>query len=181
MMRVSFSSTILAAALIAAGCSHAQVKPASVAENTVTNPAPAVTPKTDQAPSQTTASADDQAREALQKVLNELRNMSVFFAYDSSTLTPEGEQKLAEVGRILGAHPNLTIRIEGNCDERGTEDYNLSLGQQRAEEARKYITAMGANGQQVKTVSYGAERPKVQGHDESAWRQNRRDDIVIVN
>ncbi len=103
---------------------------------------------------------------------------SVYFDFDRSDLKPEGQEFLSQFGALLAKHPELHVRIEGNCDERGTAQYNIALGQRRAESARKYLEQMGATGAQVTTVSYGKERPKASGHGEAAWRENRRDDFV---
>lgn len=171
---------VLAALIASTACSHAQLRQNPVSQTTVTNPdaQPKFTQTEASGTSQTSGDVNQAGRDQLNKALAELRNVSVFFAFDSSLLTPEGEQKLADVGRILAAHPTLAVRVEGNCDERGTEDYNLALGQSRADAARKYLTAMGAQSKQMTTVSYGDERPKVQGHTEGAWSQNRRDNLV---
>jgi peptidoglycan-associated lipoprotein len=70
------------------------------------------------------------------------------------------------------------VRVEGNCDERGAAAYNLALGSKRAASAKAYLVQMGARDDQITTISYGKEKPRVQGHDEQAWSQNRRDDLV---
>jgi peptidoglycan-associated lipoprotein len=72
----------------------------------------------------------------------------------------------------------LHVRIEGNCDERGTAQYNVALGYRRADSAKKYLLQMGASENQITTISFGKERPRAKGHDEESWRQNRRDDFV---
>ncbi len=126
----------------------------------------------------TAAESLAQGNADLDKALAELRDVSVFFAVDDSTLTPEAEEKLATVGALLARHPSLHVRIEGNADERGTEEYNLALGQRRAEMARTYFVRMGASELQAATVSYGKDQPKVTGHSEASWRRNRRDDVV---
>ena len=92
-------------------------------------------------------------------------------------LTTDAKDKLSVVGDVLAKHPELKVRIEGNCDERGSEQYNLALGQRRAEAARKYLDNLGVKHEQITAISFGAERPKAQGHDEEAWKQNRRDDF----
>ena len=118
-----------------------------------------------------------QGQADLDKALEQLRNVSLFFEFDSATLTKEAQEKLANVANVLTAHPELKVRIEGNCDERGSEQYNLALGQRRADSAKKYLAGLGVKGPQITAISFGAEKPKAQGHDEEAWRQNRRDDL----
>jgi peptidoglycan-associated lipoprotein len=118
-----------------------------------------------------------QGQADLDKALEQLRNVSVFFEFDSSTLTSDAQEKLTNVANILTAHPELKVRIEGNADERGSEQYNLALGQRRADSAKKYLDNLGVKGEQITSISFGAEKPKAPGHDEEAWKQNRRDDV----
>ena len=118
-----------------------------------------------------------QGQADLDKAIEQLRNVSVFFEFDSATLTRDAQDKLTTVGNVLSAHPELKVRIEGNCDERGSEQYNLALGQRRADSAKKYLAGLGVKSQQITAISFGAEKPKAQGHDEEAWKQNRRDDV----
>ena len=80
----------------------------------------------------------------------------------------------------LEAHPRVQGLIEGHCDERGTERYNLALGDRRAYEAKEYLTVLGVNGDELRTISYGKEKPFDDGHDESAWSKNRRAHIVLT-
>lgn len=107
-----------------------------------------------------------------------LSSDTVLFDFNSDHLKPEGQQALQRVAGVLRKHHSLVIRVEGNCDERGTEEYNLMLGQRRAAVAKKYLTDLGVSDQQVETVSYGDLRPAVHGHTEEAYAKNRRDEIV---
>ena len=118
-----------------------------------------------------------QGQADLDKALEQLRGVSVFFEFDSATLTKDAQEKLTNVANVLTAHPELKVRIEGNCDERGSEQYNLALGQRRADSAKKYLADLGVKGEQITSISFGAEKPKALGHDEEAWKQNRRDDV----
>jgi len=118
-----------------------------------------------------------QGQADLDKALEQLRNVSVFFEFDSATLTKDAQDKLTNVANVLNAHPELKVRIEGNCDERGSEQYNLALGQRRADAAKKYLAGLGVQSPQITAISFGAEKPRAQGHDEEAWKQNRRDDV----
>ena len=119
-----------------------------------------------------------QGQADLDKALEQLRNVSVFFEFDSATLTKDAQEKLTAVANVLTAHPDLKVRIEGNCDERGSGQYNLALGQRRADGAKKYLATLGVQSNQISAISFGAEKPKALGHDEEAWRQNRRDDVT---
>jgi peptidoglycan-associated lipoprotein len=171
-MNTSSSLPLLFLAAASVACSHAQ--PVAAADATQ-KPTLAVSGPPPAGP----APAPPAGQAELDRALDELRGVSVFFPYDEATLSFEAEQKLAEVGSILAKHPRLTVLVAGNADERGSEQYNLALGQRRAAAAKKYLLAMGAGPQQVGTISYGAEKPKATGHDETAWQQNRRDDVEV--
>ena len=103
-----------------------------------------------------------------------------FFGYDESTLSDDAQAALTSSANWLRANPQYSLLIEGHTDERGTEQYNLALGDRRANTARQYLTALGIDGGRLRTVSYGEERPFAQGSNESAWSQNRRAHLVIV-
>lgn len=102
---------------------------------------------------------------------------SVYFGFDDSRLDAEYNALIERHGRYLAANPKLAIRIEGNTDERGSTEYNLALGQRRAEAVRTAMKVFGAKEEQMEAVSWGKEKPKAAGHDESAWAQNRRADL----
>ncbi len=97
----------------------------------------------------------------------------VFFAFNSAEITSEGREILQRQAEWLRRYPNVTITIEGHCDERGTREYNLALGARRAQAAKDVLVAMGVPASRLATISYGKERPIVVGHDEEAWAQNR--------
>ena len=107
---------------------------------------------------------------------------TVYFAFDSSAVQAGEKAKVAAVAEYLKAHtsPRTAVRVEGNCDERGTEEYNRSLGERRALAIREELVSLGIEPSRVDTVSYGEDRPAVQGHDEAAWRQNRRGEFVLL-
>jgi peptidoglycan-associated lipoprotein len=164
----------LALAAGLAACTKAEVKPDASAQQTApTAPAAA----TDQKPPTAAEQYHAQGQADLDKALEQLRNVSLFFEFDAATLTKEAQDKLAVVADILVKHQELTVRIEGNCDERGSEQYNLALGQRRAEAGKKYLDQLGVKEKQITAISFGAEKPKANGHDEEAWKQNRRDDV----
>jgi peptidoglycan-associated lipoprotein len=102
---------------------------------------------------------------------------SVFFEFDKSNLTPQDRKLVEAHAQYLKEHPDLKVRVEGNTDERGSKEYNLALGQRRAESVTKVMKLLGVKDQRVEAVSYGEEKPRSQGHDEQAWQQNRRSDI----
>lgn len=104
----------------------------------------------------------------------------VFFETDRSDLTAEGRATLDRQSAWLKKYPSVNITVEGHCDERGTREYNLALGERRATSAKNYLVASGVSASRVKTVSYGKERPAVLGNDEQAWSQNRRSVSVVT-
>jgi len=104
----------------------------------------------------------------------------VYFEFDSSKITGEQVQRIETNADFLKKNPALKIRIEGNCDPRGTQEYNLALGERRAQSAKSYLVNLGVNADQLTTVSFGEEKLLLFGHDEISWAQNRRDDFVIV-
>ena len=104
---------------------------------------------------------------------------TVYFAFDSSALTADTEGTLMRQAAFLNANPALTVTIEGHCDERGTREYNLALGERRATAARDFLLAQGVDSARIRTISYGKERPAVAGSNESAWAKNRRSATVI--
>jgi peptidoglycan-associated lipoprotein len=104
----------------------------------------------------------------------------VFFEYDSSEITPEGRSVLDANASVLKGNGGWTVTIEGHCDERGTAEYNLALGERRAVAARAYLLSLGVSADRLRTVSYGKEFPFDPGHDESAYTKNRRAHFVIT-
>jgi len=108
----------------------------------------------------------------------QLAQRSVYFDYDSNAVKDEYRGLVQAHSRYLtGDKRDARIRIEGNCDERGSREYNLALGQRRADGVKSMMTVLGVPDRQVETVSFGEEKPKAQGHEEGSWSQNRRSDI----
>lgn len=105
---------------------------------------------------------------------------TVYFAFDSSNLDSSTKEAVAANVDYLKANGNVDIQIEGHCDERGGRQYNLALGERRAKAVRDYMVALGVESKRISTISYGNERPKVEGNDESAWSQNRRANFVVT-
>jgi peptidoglycan-associated lipoprotein len=107
-----------------------------------------------------------------------LAKRTVYFEFDDSVVLDEDRPILEAHAEYLSQNPSATITLEGHTDERGTREYNLALGEQRATSARQFMNLVGASGQQIRTVSYGEERPAALGHNEEAWAQNRRVEII---
>jgi len=105
---------------------------------------------------------------------------TVRFDYDSSEIKAEYAPIITAQAKRLSADRHLALRLEGNTDERGSAEYNIALGERRAQAVKKALMLQGANENQLSTVSYGEERPVADGHDEASWAQNRRVDIVVI-
>ena len=104
----------------------------------------------------------------------------IFFDFDKSEIRPDSREKLDKAAAWMKAHPETEFLLEGHCDERGTREYNLALGDRRANATRDYLASLGVDASKLKTISYGKERPFVEGHDESAWSKNRRTHFVVT-
>jgi len=115
------------------------------------------------------------ARGDFEIVLNE----DVFFEFDKATLTPEARETLTKNGQWLRINSDIAITIEGHCDERGTNGYNLALGDRRAESVKTFLVDLGIDRTRLTTISYGEERPLDRGHGENAWARNRRAHFLI--
>ena len=152
--------SLVAAMLLVAGCSQSSTD----TDNT-------------KGGGQTTAQATSggSPQEQITKVGN-----TVYFAFDRSDITSEGRATLQRQAQLLQQNPSWTVTIQGNCDERGTVEYNLGLGERRANAARQALIALGVAANRVQIISYGKERPAVAGHNEQAWAQNRRA-VTVVN
>ena len=104
----------------------------------------------------------------------------VFFDFDTARIRPDQRQALSQDLKWLKNHPQAKLNIQGNCDERGTPEYNLGLGERRAESVKEYLMAEGVAPDRLSTESFGSEHPFAPGHDESAWKQNRRDHLAAT-
>jgi peptidoglycan-associated lipoprotein len=105
---------------------------------------------------------------------------TVYFGFDSSNLDSETKSAVKANAEYLKANTNVDVQIEGHTDERGGRQYNLALGERRAKAVRDHLVALGIKAKRISTVSYGSERPKADGNDESAWSQNRRANFVVT-
>jgi peptidoglycan-associated lipoprotein len=106
---------------------------------------------------------------------------TIHFAFDSAVIRDSDQANLQSVASALAADPNAKLLIEGNCDERGTEEYNRALGERRALAAREALAKLQVDPMRIRTESYGKDKPVDPGHDEAAWRANRRDDFVLLH
>lgn len=110
---------------------------------------------------------------------DDFENVDIYFAYDSSAIMDSEISKLDAKVEWLNANPDATIKIEGHCDERGTTEYNLALGDRRAERAKSFLVNSGVDASRISTISYGEEQPVALGHNEDAWSKNRRSHFII--
>lgn len=184
MKRVNFGIvTILFLSLVflTAGCAKKatpnaeEVKAPAQQEVKIEQPAPA---PEKQAESQVAAPA---ALSSLEEGIKSFEGNNIYFDFDKFSLTPEAKEILAQKAEFLKGNTNVTIQIQGNCDERGTTEYNLALGERRAKVAQDYLMSLGIVKDRITTLSYGKERPIDSGHDEEAWSKNRNDHFAIVN
>lgn len=106
-----------------------------------------------------------------------LAGRSVYYPFDVSTVQEADKPLVQAHGKYLAEHADRKVRLEGNCDERGSNEYNLALGQRRADGVKKMLELSGAKAAQMDSVSYGEEKPRASAHDEAAWSQNRRTDL----
>jgi len=165
----------LGLALLAAACASNQPE-----QTPVTDHSSGATPPTAGAGSGTTTSpagGTSVTGNPLHDPSNILSKRSVYFDFDSNVVKDEYRSLIQAHARYMTEHADARARIEGNCDERGSREYNLALGQRRAEAVKKIMTVLGVGDGRIETISYGEEKPAAPGHDEASWAKNRRDDI----
>ncbi len=175
----------LSVGLAVSGCSRKKV--VSEAGPAVPPPAPAVTQESGDtggmAPTEEPLESTGPAPLAGAQTILEGRTsaplLPIYFDFDKSNIRADQVDRIKENGAFLQSTPGVAVRIEGNCDERGTNEYNAALGERRALSAKKYLVNLGVSAGRLTTISYGEERPLLHGHDELSWAQNRRADFVI--
>ena len=178
-VRLDRSALALAAALLAAACGGKQApeepapQPAPAPAPAPTQPAPQPAPAPAPAPSQPTEDPAAAAARTTAAGLSEVAAV-VHFDFDRWEIRPEDRVTLDRKAAILGSNGGLRIRISGHADERGSDEYNLALGNRRAGAVKTYLGNKGIDASRIEVVSYGEERPVAMGHDEDAWFQNRR-------
>lgn len=170
---------MFAAALAAAGCSttkpDATPTPDAAPAPAPAAPAPEPAPMTQRV---TTVDTTPQPLDPLKDANGPLARRSVYFDFDKADVKAEYAPLITAHGEYLGAHHQQHVRIEGNCDERGSREYNLALGARRADEVKERLLLLGTLNDQAETISFGEEKPRALGHDAQAWAENRRADIV---
>lgn len=119
------------------------------------------------------------AQKLLQDQINAVETEKIYFDYDKAELKPEAQSSLQQKAMFLESNSSYALTIEGNCDERGTNEYNLALGERRADAAKKFLGSIGISADRITTISYGEEKPVDTGHNEEAWSKNRRDEFKL--
>jgi len=165
--------TALLAAVALAGVACSSTKPAPLA------PAPASAPASTGAEPMAVAPQGETQEQILQRIIAMLAANSIYFDYNTYTVKPEYQSVLQKDFDTLKSMPPVQLRLEGNADERGSSEYNLALGQKRAEAVRRALNILGMPDSNVEAVSFGKEKPKADCHDESCWSQNRRVDLAV--
>ncbi len=169
MKRTMELALVLMLTLVVAGSVGCSKKAA-----TTVTPPPAVQPAAPTAPAASTPGTSTQPATRA-----ELDFQPAFFDYDKSNLRPDAIDALTHDAKLLADDPGLRILIEGHCDERGTREYNLALGDRRARAAKDFLVRYGIDAGRIETISYGKERPFAMGSDERSWQQNRRAHVVL--
>ena len=174
VMRRAIIIVLVAASLSLGACAHKRPKPP-----------PPESPNAANAGAESEGSGADYSKagpddEASGPQGGRLAERIVYFDFDSSEIKGAGTDLVAAHAKYLAAHTSTRVRLEGHTDERGSREYNIGLGERRAQSVRRALLLQGASDAQISTVSYGEERPAVAGHDEAAWAKNRRVEIVYL-
>jgi peptidoglycan-associated lipoprotein len=181
-MRATSLLLVLATAGLAAACGG-KPAPEQPAPEPTAAPAPAPTPaSTDDSEARARAEEEARARRAAELANAVKADLAALinFEYDQATVRSVDQATLDRKAAILAANPNVRIQISGHADERGSDEYNLALGNRRGAAAKRYLENKGIDGARIEVVSYGEERPLAQGSDEAAYAQNRRDEFQVT-
>ena len=185
-------------ALLSGGCAKKDMVRTEESVSAVTTPAPEAAkptqtrpegetgrvqqPMTETTPPQSVAqeTGKDTTRPAIPGAEVQAELQKIYFNFDSADLSEESRSALSKNAEYLGRQAGVKVRIEGNSDERGSDDYNMSLGERRAKAAKDYLVNLGIASERLSTISYGEEKPAVAGHDEAAWAKNRRVEFFLI-
>jgi peptidoglycan-associated lipoprotein len=191
LMRAALALVVLAMLSALSGCRTTGPKkwwefwkrpsPRMYPDDTVIPPQPDQAPlapgQTGQAPAPGSLAEAAPDRTAMPTEAHELQ--TIYFDYDSSALSEDTKQRLDQNAEWIKTHTGVTVQVEGHCDERGSTEYNLNLGQRRADAVREHLVGRGIDAARLITISYGEERPIDPGHDEAAWSKNRRAQFLV--
>jgi len=178
MTRTISVALLLAGALLLSGCKHPPLKDAPNAGGQVQGSSEAGASTSGQGLAGGAGGVEGSALGGA--ATGALARTVIYFDFDKSEIRPEFADVVSAHARNLTGHPNLKMKLEGNTDERGTREYNIGLGERRAQAVRRALMLQGVAESQLTTVSFGAERPAVEGDDESAWAKNRRVELVYL-
>lgn len=186
---IALLAVLSMAALMAAGCANKEVVTTEAPMAPTVKPMEQVKPEVPKAETPVTVTeapkpivaAAPQQPEPVKPVAAQAVFETIYFDFDKSDLSPAARDALTKNAAVLqNAQPTAKIKIEGHCDERGSAEYNLALGERRAKSALQYLLTLGVKSERMSIISYGKEKPAVQGSDETAWAKNRRDEFVIA-
>ena len=169
---------VLAVSLAATGCKHKPVRVTTIPRNSREGMPPDVGPGGTVGGGSTSDLRDFEGMIADRAAL---AAYTIHFAFDSSVIRKSEQASLQSVAQALAADSSTKLLIEGNCDERGTEEYNRALGERRALAAREALAKLGVDPMRIRTESFGKDKPADTGHDDAAWQKNRRDDFVLLH
>lgn len=159
LLKSTLSLTAVVIALGLSSCTKDEKKPAE--------PVAPVASETPAAPTAETTSV-------------ELKTTPIYFGFDDYTLSSEAQSILTAMAEGLKANKSAVVQIEGHCDERGTVEYNLALGERRAQSVKNFLSQLGVEGARLSTISYGEEKQVAQGHSEESWAKNRRAEFIVT-
>jgi len=180
--RVLIWTALIGAVLLAAGCSHPKPRPTTASNAGTAVPSEQSQTSGAESSGAYGASVANGTGEGVPgPTQGQLKNRTIYFDFDSSDIKPEYAATIGAHARYLASNASIRVRIEGNTDERGSREYNIGLGERRAQAVRRALMLQGVADSQITTVSYGEERPAVTGHTEEAWSRNRRAEIVYLN
>jgi len=161
---------LVVAALVSASCAHEEAKKTPPNVNAS---------RADGRDRRAAASSSPEQDDAVARLASRPQGDAIFFDFDSAVLKGDAQPRLEELAAGLTHDPSAKVRVEGNCDQTGTVEYNLALGEERARVAKTYLERLGVRGDRISTVSYGSQRPKYPGDTEEERAKNRRDDFVV--
>jgi len=188
-MTVGFIVALFCSALIAGGCAKKELVkgegdvPAASATQPIEAPVPSKPPVKDEvvldrtvkeAPTTVTEDLTTAASQSLESL------ESIYFDFDSYILTDKSREILSRNAESMKKNSSINIQVAGHCDERGSDEYNLALGEKRAKAAMNYISTLGVPASRLSIISYGKEKPADPGQDEAAWAKNRRDEFIVI-
>lgn len=185
---VGFFMVLCCGALLASGCAKKEmvkgeesIPPASNAPSSEKSSKPSATAIKEEAVKEQPIKEASAKEESVKAATAENMLKTIYFDFDSYVLSQTSRDILFNNADYLMKNGSLKIRVEGNCDERGSDEYNLSLGEKRAKSAMDYLVTLGVPANRISVISYGKEKPVDPGHDEAAWAKNRRDDFVLIS